>query len=258
MRTALAALVLAILCGWGSAQALAVEPVDPQRAPVVLSPQDVRAARPVVARQSRGEKLVKRTQRLRRGLRRAKGAPRSRARSVQLAKVSKKLKGAEAELSKFRAAKASTSTSAAGVKFIAGFEGYFARPYNDPVGYCTIGYGHLIAYRGCNGSDRAKWGSLSQGEAQRLLRGDLRSFEGCVNTTVRVELTQRRYDSAVSFAYNLGCGAWVSSTLLRRLNARAYCSAGREFGKWVNAGGRPLPGLVRRRAAEARPFLAAC
>lgn len=256
MRSApLLGVLLACLTSAPAAAALEVKPVDSERAPATLSPQDASAARPAVARASRGEKLVKRVQRLRRDKARAKAASPSQARSVQLKRVKAKLVGAERELSEFRAAKASASTSAGGVKFIAGFEGFFSRPYNDPVGYCTIGYGHLIAYRGCNGQDRAKWGSLSQGEAQRLLRGDLRGFERCINDNVSVRLTQGQYDALVSFTYNLGCGAFQGSTLRQRLQARAYCSAGNEFLRWDRAGGQQLAGLTRRRKAERVTFL---
>lgn len=33
------------------------------------------------------------------------------------------------------------------MNLVAHFEGFFSCPYNDPVGYATIGFGHLIGYR---------------------------------------------------------------------------------------------------------------
>jgi lysozyme len=38
--------------------------------------------------------------------------------------------------------------------------------------------------------------------------------------------------------------------LLRRLNQGEYKAVPAELMRWVNSGGRPLPGLVRRRKAE--------
>ncbi|MFL6845133.1 MAG: lysozyme [Allosphingosinicella sp.] len=63
--------------------------------------------------------------------------------------------------------------------------------------------------------------------------------------------TQNQFDAMVSFAYNLGPGALSSSTLLKKHRAGDFAGAAEEFAKWIKAAGRVLPGLVRRRAAEA-------
>lgn len=63
------------------------------------------------------------------------------------------------------------------------------------------------------------------------------------------------YTGNCSFTFNVGTGAFRSSTLLKRLNAGDYQGAASEFGKWVKAGGKVLPGLVRRRKEEAALFL---
>ena len=62
----------------------------------------------------------------------------------------------------------------------------------------------------------------------------------------------------VSFVYNLGVGALQGSTMRRRLMAGEDPATvvPQEFPKWVNGGGGPLPGLVRRRAAEVALFCA--
>jgi hypothetical protein len=74
---------------------------------------------------------------------------------------------------------------------------------------------------------------------------------------VKVELAQCQFDALVSFAYNCGIGNLKASTLLRKVNRRDFAGAAREFGKWNKAGGRVLPGLTRRRAAEATLFAGA-
>ena len=61
--------------------------------------------------------------------------------------------------------------------------------------------------------------------------------------------TPNQFDALVSFHYNTG--AIATATLTKRHKAGRFAEAETEFGKWVHAGGKRLPGLVRRRAAEA-------
>jgi len=58
-----------------------------------------------------------------------------------------------------------------------------------------------------------------------------------------------------SFVYNLGAGAYRGSTLRRCVQAGDLAGAAAEFGRWVFAYGRKMPGLVRRRAAEAALYV---
>lgn len=58
----------------------------------------------------------------------------------------------------------------------------------------------------------------------------------------------------IDFAYNLGVGRYRGSTLRRKINDGDWAGAKDELGKWVRGGGKVLPGLVRRRAAEAAIF----
>jgi lysozyme len=66
----------------------------------------------------------------------------------------------------------------------------------------------------------------------------------------------RRLGAITSFVFNLGAARYRSSTLRRRVNAGDWEGAAAELGKWVMGGGKRLPGLVRRRAAEAKVLLA--
>lgn len=63
--------------------------------------------------------------------------------------------------------------------------------------------------------------------------------------------TQCQFDAMVSFAYNVGAGNFGASTLLKRHEAGDYEGAAEQFARWTKGGGRVLPGLVTRRAAEA-------
>jgi len=137
----------------------------------------------------------------------------------------------------------SHTINAAGLNLIKSFEGFRSCKYRDPVGLWTIGYGHLI-------KPGESFNCISEAEATNLLRRDVGSAEACVNSRVKVPLNGNQFSALVSFTYNLGCGSLSSSTLLRLLNQGNYGSVCGQLKLWVNAGGRPLPGLVRRRNAE--------
>lgn len=138
--------------------------------------------------------------------------------------------------------------SEAGLKLIMQFEGLRLRAYRCPAGVWTIGYGHT----GGAGAPEV-WDGLriSAQEAEAILKKDLAGFETAVAGMVKMELTQAQFDVLVSFAYNCGVGALKASTLLRRVNAGAFDAVPGELMKWTKAKGRELPGLVRRRRAEA-------
>ena len=70
----------------------------------------------------------------------------------------------------------------------------------------------------------------------------------------RFAIAQNQFDALVDFAYNAGLGSFQRSTLLRLVNQGSFAAAAVEFGKWVDAGGKVIDGLVRRRAAEAAMF----
>lgn len=136
--------------------------------------------------------------------------------------------------------------STAGITLIKQFEGCRLEAYLDSVGVPTIGYGST---EGVTMGDK-----ITQEEADALLLEDLVRFEKCVNEHVDVPITQEQYDSLVCFAFNVGCGALIGSTLLKLLNAGNYTAAAQQFLRWDKAGGKVLAGLTRRRHAESDLF----
>lgn len=136
---------------------------------------------------------------------------------------------------------------------IINFEGFSGKPYLCPAGIPTIGFGSTRYPDGTKVtlSDH----EVTKEEALSILRGTLESFEKTVNTLVKPKLTQNQFDALVSFVYNVGSGNFSSSTLLVKLNQGKYLEAANEFLKWNKAGGKPLSGLIRRRAAERELFL---
>lgn len=134
-----------------------------------------------------------------------------------------------------------------GLELIKKFEGLRTNAYLCPAGILTIGYGHTS---GVSPGDK-----ITGQQADEYLREDVLVAEITVNTNVTVDMSQGQFDALVSFVFNLGAGNFVKSTLLTKLNDGDYAGAADEFPRWVNAGGKPLAGLVKRRAAERSLFL---
>jgi lysozyme len=139
--------------------------------------------------------------------------------------------------------------SAEGVELIKGHEGRRLTAYLDPVDIWTIGYGHT-------GQDVIPGMTITDEDAEHMLLNDLADTYDCIESFVDVELTDCQYAALCSFIFNLGCGAFKNSTLLRLLNTGDYDGARKQFPRWVHAGGKKLAGLVKRRSDEARLFAA--
>jgi lysozyme len=127
------------------------------------------------------------------------------------------------------------------------FEGCSLTAYQDQVGVWTIGFGHT-------GPDVKPGMTITSADAQALLAQDVKSAAACVNKVVSVQLTQEEFDALVDFVFNLGAGAFSSSTMLRELNAGDFTRAATQFALWDHAGGTVVAGLLRRRQAEADLF----
>lgn len=144
-------------------------------------------------------------------------------------------------------------TSDRGIAIIKQHEGVRLTAYADPVGVLTIGYGHTSA---AGAPEVTRGMKITQAGADTILRQDLAKFERYVTDAVKVPLNQNEFDALVSWTFNLGPGNLRSSTLLRKLNAGDRAGAADEFLKWTKAGGKTLPGLVKRREAERALFRA--
>jgi lysozyme len=82
------------------------------------------------------------------------------------------------------------------------------------------------------------------------LLADANEYERAVKRCVTAPLYQYEYDAYMSLTYNIGPGAFCHSTLVKKLNATDYPGACKEILRWDKAGGKVLPGLVKRRRAE--------
>lgn len=134
-----------------------------------------------------------------------------------------------------------------GVNFIKRWEGFRSEAYVCPAGVWTIGYGH---------THTAKEGMcVTELQADYMLRRDLDYFGTKVASALKIQVNQEQFDALVSFAYNVGVGAYQTSTLLEKLNQGNFHAAAQEFDRWVHAKSKVLPGLVNRRKEEKEMFL---
>ncbi|MDX9742093.1 MAG: lysozyme [Gammaproteobacteria bacterium] len=142
-----------------------------------------------------------------------------------------------------RQAVAALSLSAAALVGLLLHEGYRGEAYIPvPGDVPTIGFG-------TTGGVRIGDRTTPERALQRALT-DVQKFEGALKSCVKVPLHQHEYDAYISFSYNVGAAAFCGSTLVRKLNAGDYSGACAELLRWTKAGGRELPGLVKRRQAE--------
>ena len=138
-------------------------------------------------------------------------------------------------------------------QMIKGWEGCRLTAYRCPAGVLTIGYGHT-------GSDVTAGKKITQSEANRLFDKDIKRFADKVAPLFTgVVLNNNQFDALVSLSYNIGSLSVKAPTLLRKVKANPNDPTIRaEFLKHVNArvNGvlKPLPGLVKRRTAEANHY----
>ncbi len=134
-------------------------------------------------------------------------------------------------------------TNEAGVSLIKKWEGFVNHVYLCAAGYPTIGFGHVVL-------KGETFTTITEEEAEELLKKDLGKAERAVTRLIRVHLTENQFAALVSFTFNLGSGALQRSTMRIKLNRGEYEEVPIELMKWVWAGGKKLKGLQRRRKAE--------
>ncbi len=138
----------------------------------------------------------------------------------------------------------------AGLKLIKEFEGCKLKAYRDIVGVITIGWGAT------HDDGPIKPGTVwTQAQADDRLNKDLLRFQNGVYDLLDVSLSDDQYSALVCFSYNLGLTALKYSHLLAKINDEDFEGAAEEFLKWCKAGGKVVPGLLRRRQAERALFL---
>ena len=137
----------------------------------------------------------------------------------------------------------------AGLDLVRNSEGLSLKAYPDPGtggDPWTIGFGHT-------GPEVKPGMVISRQRADELLALDMVRFEDCVVSAARAP-TGNQFSAMVSLCYNIGQGNFLKSSVLRLHNEGSPTMAAHAFSMWNKAAGRVLPGLVKRRAAEARLY----
>ena len=137
---------------------------------------------------------------------------------------------------------ANRKISQAGLDLIKQFEGCRLTAYQCSAGVWTIGYGHTAGvHRGMK---------ITQAQTEAYLKQDVAKFEKYVNNASYVpftdKLNQNQFDALVSFAFNLGQG-----NLMKLCKGRTINQVPAAMPQYCKANGKTLPGLQRRRKAEA-------
>jgi lysozyme len=143
-------------------------------------------------------------------------------------------------------------TSTQGVEMLVASEGFRSKPYLDTKGIPTIGYGSTFYEDGTKVTMADA--EITKERALKLKMYVLKDFEDKVNGLVKVSLTQNQYDAIMNLVYNIGTGAFATSTLLKRLNEGKFQEAADQFLVWKRSGNDPDI-LLPRRKRERELFL---
>lgn len=135
-----------------------------------------------------------------------------------------------------------------GLALLKSFEKCRLLAYRDMGGVWTVGWGHT-------GPNVTAGTVCTQEQADAWLAEDVQAAAKAVTAHTDVPLTQNQFDALVAFTFNVGAGHFLSSTLLRLVNAGRFADAALEFPKWDHVDGQVSAGLAARRAAEQRLFL---
>lgn len=139
------------------------------------------------------------------------------------------------------AAKVGAAVVALAVPMITFYEGTVLSGYRDPIGIVTACTGH---------TETAQLGRVyGREECEELLYRDVLKHADDL-ACVTVDLPPQPAAAFLSFTFNVGRAKFCGSTLVRKANAGDLAGACAELLRWTYAGGKQLPGLVKRRRAE--------
>lgn len=152
------------------------------------------------------------------------------------------------KLVKTLAVASTAAVGALGLSLIKEHEGLRTSAYLDPVGIPTICYGHT-------GPEVRLGLKYTAAQCETILLQDIAKHRKGLDRCVKTELNPNQWDALTSFAFNVGVSRACNSTMVRKINAGDLDGAAAEFPKWKYAGGRVLPGLVKRREHERLLFV---
>lgn len=139
-------------------------------------------------------------------------------------------------------AKIGAGATALAIPLVMLYEGTVLQSYRDPIGIVTACVGHT-------GPELRMGQRYTRQQCEDMLYGDLLKHAQALDC-IKQPMTDGQKAAFLSFAFNVGNKAFCDSTLARKANAGDMPGACAELSRWTRAGGRDLPGLVKRRAAE--------
>lgn len=136
-----------------------------------------------------------------------------------------------------------------GIKLLHQFEGCKLEAYLCPASIPTIGYGNTFYL---DGTPVKLGDKITQEQANELFKNTLVNFENCVLKALgKTKVNQNQFDAMVSLCYNIGCGNFRKSSVLRFVSLNPNDPAiETAFLLWNKIGGKVSKGLQRRREAE--------
>lgn len=137
-----------------------------------------------------------------------------------------------------------------GYRLIAKHEGFRSKPYLCSAKIPTIGYGNTYYPDGTRVTLLDK--EITEQQGFEMFKEIADRFAKKVSQLVHTPINQNQFNALVSFAYNVGMGNFMKSTLLKKVNLNQNDSSiTNEFMKWNKANGKELRGLTLRRKDEA-------
>lgn len=142
-------------------------------------------------------------------------------------------------------------------EFIKVFEGYHKSlpdgsciAYLDPIGIPTIGWGSIYDTDGSRVKMNRAWPLYI---AQEQLEKEIKHFLNglLISSPSLAKESNSKVIACLSFCFNLGLGAYRSSTFRKKVNEGNWLEASQQVMRWNRAGGKVMKGLTRRRQAEA-------
>lgn len=133
------------------------------------------------------------------------------------------------------------------IEIIKEFGGLRLEAYSDQNGNWYIGYGHSQGV--------TEGMTITESQAERYLRNDLRAFEESISRMVEVNVSENEFSAMVCLTYNIGPGGFADSTVLKKVNEQAWDEAADAILLWNKVNGQVNESLVSRREKERELFL---
>lgn len=140
------------------------------------------------------------------------------------------------------------NVSAAALRFVRSCEGFRGSAYNDALGNCTIGYGHLLHLGSCRASDSSL--HVDRSAAESLFMGDAQGAIDALNRALSIPVSQQQFDALFSLTFNMGMGRLQTHDVWRDVQSGNSGRVPTDI-RSLSAGGQ---GMRYRRTNEANMY----